>query len=228
LRIKYKNKLFILLFLLQIIVNGQVFDSARIALKTAEPGLDFMFGGRFSFFQNQAAIVQTVGLGLNYDKKISFGICYSWLSNNIYDERTFFNKKLDKFETVGARLYIRYISIYGNLVYHKTKRWKFNIPIMAGLGNSFFKNPDTKLKLRTPKRLFLIYEPAVHVQFKVLRWLGIGANVGFRFVLQKERFIANQLNSPTYALGLSISWDELAKDLFPNNKYVEKLGPKAW
>jgi hypothetical protein len=225
LRINYKNKLFILLFLLQIIANAQVFDSARMALKT-EPGLDFVYGSRYSFFQNQKAVIQSIGAGLNFGKKISFGICYSWLSNSIKTDKIYFAESQNKPETLNSRLYLRYFSIYGDLVYHKTKRWKFNIPIIAGLGNSFFKNAETKI--RTPKKLFLIYEPAVHVQFKIIRWLGIGANVGFRFVLQKEKYIANQLNSPTYAIGLSISWDELAKDLFPDNEYVKKLGPKAW
>jgi hypothetical protein len=223
-----KNSLFVLLILLKTIASGQVFDSARIALQNEEPGLDIIFGSRFSFFSNQPAVIQSVGLGLSYGKRISFGLCYHWMSNKLRDDRAFFDKNSEQNRIEDARLYFRYLSIYGNLVYHKTKRWKFNIPIHAGIGRTFFKTEDKSLNLRTPKKFLMIYEPAVHVQFKIIRWLGIGANIGFRFVIQREKFVANQFNSPTYALGLSISWDELAKDLFPNNEYVKKLGPKEW
>ncbi len=220
-----KNKLLLLCFLLKMVAIGQVFDSARMALEK-DPGLEIVFGSRFSFFANQPAIIQSVGLGLSYDKKISFGLCYHWLNNTIEDERPYFNKRLERKDTATFKLYVRYLSLYGSLVYYKTKRWRFKVPIHIGVGRDFFK--DIENKNRTKKLSFLIYEPAVHVQFKIIRWLGVGANIGFRFIFQKEKFIANQFNSPTYAVGINISWDELAKDLFPNQKYIKKLGPKAW
>jgi hypothetical protein len=222
-----KNTCITLFILLQFVASAQVFDSARLALKK-EPGLDLILGSRFSFFQNQPAVIQSVGLGFAFEKKLYLGICYHWLSNSILNEKTFYSSQLDDVVTAKSRLYMRYFSIYADLVYHKTKRWKFDIPIYAGIGRTFFKDKETNLGLTTPKKIFFIYEPAVHVQFKIIRWLGIGANIGFRFVVQKDKFISNQFNSPTYALGLSISWDELAKDLFPENKYVQKFGPKAW
>ncbi len=222
---KFKNKILIACLFLRIAAIAQVFDSARLALNK-DPGLDIVFGSRFSFFANQPAVIQSAGLGLNYDKKISFGLSYNWLTNNIQDERTFFNKNFERKDTAVFKLYFRYLSLYSALVYHKTKRWKFKIPINLGVGRDFYKNIETNS--RTKKFTFLIYEPAVHVQYKIIRWFGVGANIGFRFIFQKEKFIANQFNSPTYAVGINISWDELAKDLFPNNRYIKKLGPKAW
>jgi len=56
-----------------------------------------------------------------------------------------------------------------------------------------------------------------------VKWVGVGADVGFRFMLTESKALNNKFNSPTYAFKLLIYYSEIFKSLFPNSKLSEKL-----
>jgi hypothetical protein len=74
-----------------------------------------------------------------------------------------------------------------------------------------------------------IYEPEVDVKFKIFRWIGLEADVGYRIFIQKDPLAKKTFNSPLFSFGAFISWDEVFLILFPRNKWVQnKFGPSEW
>jgi hypothetical protein len=77
--------------------------------------------------------------------------------------------------------------------------------------------------------LCFLYEPEVDVKFKILRWLGVEGDVGYRFVFRQNNFIKNTFNSPLISMGVFLDWGEIALMAFPKNAWVQKkLGPSEW
>ncbi len=74
----------------------------------------------------------------------------------------------------------------------------------------------------------MLYEPGISTHFKAFKWLGLGVDVGYRFALKNNYYVAAQFNSPTYAFKIMFWADQLFYDLFPKAKLTEKKGPAAW
>jgi len=70
----------------------------------------------------------------------------------------------------------------------------------------------------------------VDVRFKLLSWVGLEADVGYRFLMNSNgSLIKNTFNSPLIAVGVFIDWGELALMAFPKNNFVQKkFGPSEW
>jgi hypothetical protein len=68
-----------------------------------------------------------------------------------------------------------------------------------------------------------IYEPAVSVEYKFLRWFGVGADIGYRFMITSDRKINQKFNSPIYAFKFLIYYNEIFKSIFPDSKLAKKM-----
>jgi hypothetical protein len=225
-----KKYLFVFLYVLGGTCTAQYMDTLRTAFsgrKTLDVGIDT----RNSFVDHNRIGVQSVKLGVEFGKKISMGLGYAWLNNStpILDNFKFYDGDLKKDTTISKRLTFNYLRFYVNYIYYKSRRWEFSIPIQAGVGKLGFKYNYKGETKKTDEGFCFLYEPEIDVKFKIFRWLGAEADVGYRFMFQKSSFIKNTFNSPLISLGVFIVWDEIALMAFPKNKWIQnKYGPSEW
>jgi hypothetical protein len=206
---------------------AQFTDSLQYILRN-KYSIDARLESRNSFINHQLTSVTGVRLGLAYQRKLRIGGGLSWLKSEVtspflVDGPGDVQVKEDRY------LKFVYVCYYVDFVFHKTKRWQLSVPIQAGTGMSWFQKESSYVfRNRDPKYFLLLYEPGITVQFKITRWLGLGNDVAYRFVLRNNRRTAGQLNSPTYSFKLLFWIDQLFFELLPEHKLSKKYGPAYW
>ncbi len=157
-------------------------------------------------------------LGLTYGKRVDFGMGYHQLYSRAtsFDKQIYFVNALGKPDSATATLKMYYISVYAEYVFYKTKHWELSMPLQIGSGKSFYEY-ESGNKKKTDAIWHFIYEPAVSIEYKLVKWFGIGSEIGYRFMLTPERRLNQKFTSPTYAFSAHLYYNELFK-LFKKKK----------
>jgi hypothetical protein len=217
------KRLFLILFYCFIslgLFSQPAMDTIKLSLKK-KPSIYGKFGTRSSFVDNYRTEILGISLGLNYNDRIRFTMGYhtlyssaAFFNNNIY----FFNSALNVVDSSQAKLHLNYGSLQAEYVYYNINKWRFTIPILLGFGKIFYQYNGISGKERINNRFAFTYEPAVSVEYKLLWWLGLSADVGFRFVLTNYKYFNEKINSPTYAFKAFVYYGEIYKRFFSKNK----------
>ncbi len=207
-------------------LSAQFLDSLISSFKK-KPGIDFSIETRNSFLFNDTVKFRGIKAGVRFGKKFRVGLSFNWLKSNLYNQAAFFyNSSKD-----SSKGYFKmaYFAIYAKILYHKTKRWEFSTPLQIGYGNSWLQQKQ-KLSFKNQqfKKAMIIYEPTVSVQFKLLKWLGVAGNIGYRFVWHKDEKILSYLNGPIYVLNINFMIDQLFFEICPGCQVTQKYGPAEW
>ncbi|MCL4857600.1 MAG: hypothetical protein KJZ55_10095 [Flavobacteriales bacterium] len=84
-----------------------------------------------------------------------------------------------------------------------------------GIGRAHYQyfNPTTQKAVRTRYSAIISYEPAMLIDYKIIRWFGIGTGVGYRLVLYKNNGIEEKITSPVYIVKLKIYLGEIVRTI---------------
>ena len=205
---------------------AQFLDSIKQFVHS-KPSIDARLESRFSFINLGKAKISGVRLGVTFKKKLKFGAGYSWLDDEVFDVVKLTDDSGQQYNQ-KTQLKFGYGCLYTDFVFHKTKRWQLSVPLQAGIGAYYTTYFNELSNANTTKRLLLIYEPGISIQFKIFKWLGVGSDVAYRFTLRNTKYIGNKLNSPTYAFKLLIWFDEIFYMTFPKHKLTKRFGPASW
>lgn len=191
-----------------------------------KPHLFAKLDTRNSFVENSRAKIFGIKTGLNFGKRLHVGVGYNQLypPAKDFDRQYYFSSTItSEKDSVPARLRMYYFSAHIEYIFYQTKHWELSIPLQIGLGKTYYIYTISNKKGRTQENLNFIYEPAVSVEYKFVKWLGVGADVGFRFMLTSDRKINQKFNSPTYAFKLLIYYNEIFKSIFPKSKLAQRI-----
>ena len=97
------------------------------------------------------------------------------------------------------------------------------MPLQIGIGKTFYQYTEGGVKHKTNQSANFIYEPTISVDYKIIKWFGVGVDFGYRFMVTQNRKLNKQFNSPIIAFGLSIYYSEIVKSLFPKSKLAKKM-----
>ncbi|UPL47896.1 hypothetical protein [Hymenobacter sublimis] len=77
----------------------------------------------------------------------------------------------------------RYLAGYGEYVFIGNPRWELSTPLQLGAGSYYTKYyfPDGGVR-RTKSQVLFLLEPSVGAHYRIFRWIGVGAGVGYRQV----------------------------------------------
>lgn len=208
-------------------LQAQFLDSLHQIFNSSS-SIDARLESRWSFIRNEAITVTGVRLGVAYHRKLRIGGGLSWLQTYRTELFTETNAAGNP-EDVKKYLKFGYICYYIDFVYYRTKRWQLSVPVQLGTGMSWFqKEPQYHAHITDKKYFLLLYEPGITMQFKIFRWLGLGGDFAFRFVMRNQKKIGEQLNSPTLS-GKILFWpDQLFYELAPKNTLTKRYGPAEW
>ena len=169
------------------------------------------FDSRNSFIDNSRAEIFGIKIGLDFNERLQFGIGYNQLYSKAtdFEKMVFFANKNNVSDSSVATLHLHYFSAHVEYVYYQNKKWELSIPLQFGIGQTYYQYNDLGEKKRIEKGKIFVYEPAVSVEYKITKWFGIGAGIGFRFIVADYKHLNNKFNSPTYAFKSFIYFDEI-------------------
>jgi hypothetical protein len=208
------------LFFLPVIVSFSslrsqpAIDTIKYSIQQ-KPAIFGKLGTRNSFINNNRAQVVGIQIGLNYANNVRVGIGYNQLyaSSSVFDRQLFFKNNNGVTVSANANLQLAYFSVWAEYVYYRNHKWQFSLPFQLGVGSAYYKYTDNNETKKVDKNLIFVYEPAVSVEYKIIKWLGLGTDVGFRFIATDYKQINQKLNSPTYAFKLLIYYNEIYKSV---------------
>lgn len=166
--------------------------------------------------------------GLSFGKRVFIGLGYNQIYPNAkatknFDKQIYLTNEQNAIDSVTAKLQLFYFSAQVEYIYYRNKHWQLSMPLQIGVGQTAYKYEWLGKRRYDERYTCLIYEPAVSVEYRFVKWIGVGADVGFRFMLTESKALNSKFNSPTYAFKLLIYYNEIFKSLFPNSKLSEKL-----
>lgn len=226
-----KSFVFILLFLGSSLslkfCNAQVMDTIRYSLDQ-RPKFFLNFVPFSSFIKQDIATFSGIRAGLNFNRRIKFGIGYFTLINSSVVSPVLIEDDGPAYSTSGE-LNFHFFSINAEYIFYNKYPWQLSfIPFQIGLGRASYdyirRSEDNRVST-DPESVF-IYYPDFSAQYNILNWLGGGASVGYRFTATGSQNIQEDLNSPTFSLTLKVFIDELYKMAFPHGLSGKKTGEK--
>lgn len=218
-------KLFVvvILFLLPSPAEAQLIDTLRACIGRGVAPTAY-FDSRNSFIGNRRAQIWGIKIGAEFGGKLVLGGGYNQHTNNLTRDFLFANPQ-QGYDTVQGTLRLGYVSYFARYVYFSSKHWKFSvIPLQFGIGRSRY---DVMLnngeEIRMNRKTIMLYEAGISVAYKIVPWFGVGTDLGFRFMLRKNKAIPENFNSPIYSFYTIIYWAELYKTVFPETKLAKRL-----
>ena len=118
-----------------------------------------------------------------------------------------------------AHLRLGYFTPYVDYAFYQRGPWEVRLPVQIGIGAGSIIYKDAEGKNQKWARTGLIlYEPAMTVQYRFLKYFGVGAGWGFRFVIQTGDKLGERLTAPIYILGLKVFFEDLWRDMEKRNE----------
>jgi hypothetical protein len=182
-------------------------------------GLD----SRNSFISNRKAHIWGIKLSAEFGELIQLGIGYNRLDDDL-SRTVYFSNEIAVFDSAVGELRMDYVSWYARYVFYRKGRWKFSvIPFQLGIGRSRYMYKEGEEKMFAYKRSIIVYETGFSISFRLCKWLGVGTDLGVRWMVKNNPAIPEKFNSPTYAFYGIIYWTEILRAVAPNNKFVKML-----
>ncbi|MEN9001542.1 MAG: hypothetical protein ABF242_04475, partial [Flavobacteriales bacterium] len=177
----------------------QMFDSIRVSLQK-KPSFYGNYNTRNSFISSYRAQIKGVSAGVSYNKQFVMALGYNWLDTD-------FQSVINENDSVGLKL--RYVSPFVQYSFLEKNNFIVSIPIYLGFGQSLY---ETKDKRQFRKSFVMLYEPAMNVTYRFLRYFSVSGGIGFRIVLIGNGKLEENLNSPTYTIGVGMFLGDVYRD----------------
>lgn len=218
----------ILLVFVVLIFCGEMFaqTSTHDSVYTSMHGRISLGGGldsRNSFISNRKAHIWGIKVAAEFGELVQLGLGYNRLDDDLTKTIYFVNSSFEN-DSASGELKMDYWSWYARYVFYRKGRWKFSvIPFQLGIGRSRYMYEVTTQKYYVHKKPIVVYETGFSVSFRICRWLGVGGDVGIRYMVKKNPNIPEKFNGPQYAFYAIIYWTEIIRAVAPENKFVKML-----
>lgn len=185
---------------------AQLFDSIGLFLEEP-PRLIARLDMRGSFISNSNVRFIGAKVGLEHARRFQYGFGYSFLLTPVEQRINVDGGARD------GRLNLGYVTPYVDYAFYQRGPWEVRIPVQLGIGAGSVVYRDEEGQRRTWRRSgILLYEQAMTVQYRFMRYAGIGAGWGYRLVLYTREDLGERLTAPIYILGLRIFFGDIWRD----------------
>lgn len=181
--------------------SAQLFDSIQHSFQY-QPKFLLKLDARNSFITNQYAKTQGVKVGLNFNKTTSLGIGYHWMNKR--------KLKTTLPEMDSAYLKFGYGVAFFEYAFYKSKHWNAEIPVQIGIGRASYSNIENTQEVG--KTWMILYEPAMTIEYRFLRYFGIGGGIGFRLAVKTNQQVKESFTAPEYIFRFKIYFGDIYKE----------------
>jgi hypothetical protein len=194
---------------------------------TKKPKFIVRYDSHGSFITNTPARMSALGAGLRFGNYIRLGIAVNWLNTPIYRTKIVPADSTGT-DTVAAKLNYGMVSIYSNIVIARHKKWEFTVPFELGIGGtSYTYNNTAGNPVEFAKGGIVTIEPMFNAEYKVFRWLGLGAGLGLRLVPVGNKLMKENFNSLLWDANLSIYFGEIYRYIANSIKKKQEENRKS-
>jgi hypothetical protein len=198
---------FLLVLLVPVGAQGQLLDSIRYFLKQDRQFVAKL-DGRGSFVRNENVRIFGVKAGFEHGGRFQYGIGWSMLLTPV--ERT----HVQEGRSQETRLRMWYFNPYVDYAFYQRGRWEIRLPVQIGFGRGTLSSrylAGPRLPLR--RTGLILYEPAMTVQYRFLRYLAVSGGWGFRLAIHTRSGLGENLTAPIYTFGLRVFFGDLWNDI---------------
>lgn len=215
-------KSFIAVLLLAITAYGQTeysrVDTPLVSFKN-KPKVFLTLDKTSSFVSGKGATTNEIRLGLDFKKKLRFGIGYAELASDVVTDKSIVTSVTGVDSLVPAKLSLSYMTLSAEYTFFESKRWQITSPLTLGLGSSYFSyyeqiNGEYET-LKLDKGGVVLLGASGIATYRILRWVGLSAGLGFRQVVVNNGKVKESFNSPVYLFRIRIFMGEIYKSIFP-------------
>lgn len=154
----------------------------------------FQFDQRYSLVDAQLVGINGLKLGLEWRGRYRAGAGVYLLSPGI--RAVSVDPVLDG---ANAELRFRYVAVYGEYVLLGNPRWEISAPVQVGYGKYYHEARSAEGQpLRSIRDRVWLLEPTIGGHYRVFRWFGLGAGVGWREAFSVKPQYGNQLDGPIF------------------------------
>ena len=201
------SSLLLLLLIASYSVQGQLLDSIGQFLQEP-PRFVARLDVRGGFISNRSVRFVGVKAGIDHGRRFQYGLGYSLLFPSEARDAQVEGRTESGFLRMG------YVAPYVDYAFYQRGHWEARIPVQLGFGAGSLSYRDAEGKRRTIARTGLIlYEPAMTVQYRFLRYFALGAGWGFRLVIQTGDDLGERLTAPVYLFGLRVFLGDMWRDV---------------
>jgi hypothetical protein len=200
-------------------VIEQPTDTPLVGFK-GKPSLFFTLDNTASFVGGKSATTNELRFGLDFKKKLKLGLGYGQLVSDIVVNKDIVAERTDNDSVVPANLSLSFFSAKAEDVFFNSKRWQISTPLQIGVGSTYFlyyesdKNGKSIPK-RTDEGTVLVSGFSAVATYRILRWVGISAGLGYRVGILNNDKVSESFNSPVYTFKFRIFFGEIYKSVFP-------------
>ena len=188
----------IVLVLLGLNFNAQLLDSISKNIN-GKPGFFIKLDTRGSFVSNRHVRINGIKGGLCFNEKLKMGLGYNWLKSNY---QPIYNAE-------NVNLVSHNVSTFVDYVFIDKNAFEFNANIQIAMGNIQYQQN----KIRLVNSFAFFYEQSITAEYRVLKYLGLGFGLGYRFVVYNKTAINEKLSAPVYIARLKLYFGDIYKDL---------------
>jgi hypothetical protein len=182
-----------------------------------KPKFMFSFDGQNTYVEGKDARFFGLKTGIDFKGRVHAGV-------GLYGLRTYLDRSIllgpdtitGKYDTLPGTLKFSYITSFIEYVFFQTKHWEFKVPFAFGLGGSsytYYFTPNVATDFRKGGVLLMV--SGLGVEYKFTSWVGLGAGVGYRQILIRNRLMKDRLSTPYYSLAVKLYFGKLYRYVFP-------------
>lgn len=171
----------------------------------------FTLDSRNSFVGNRYVVIDGIKAGLEYEDKLRFGIGYYGLISPL-EKYYKLNGIPDTFHLV---LHFWYASAFTEYVLFKNQKWEVSTPIQLAFGQTLGEKKSMRgVLLSSKKNSPSLLEVSVNGHYRIVKWIGVGGGVGYRFMFSKDESLRSYFDSPIVIYKVKLFLGEIYKSLF--------------
>ncbi|MDG2369464.1 MAG: hypothetical protein P8M12_02365 [Flavobacteriales bacterium] len=154
---------------------------------------------RGSFVSNRHVRINGIKGGVCFNEQLKIGVGYNWLKTNY----------LPIYNGENVNLKSHNVSTFVDYIFIKKKPFEFNANVQIAIGNVQYKQNQ----IRLANSIAFFYEQSITAEYRVLKYLGLGFGLGYRFVVYNKTAINEKLSAPVYIARLKLYFGDIYKDL---------------
>lgn len=160
----------------------------------------FFFDDRFSLLHGKPVQFTGVKSGVQIGRhwRTGFGFFFN------RSEQEIVHTTSDKFPDLVLRTNTRfyYGTVFAEFIALKKMRWEITIPMHLGFGAAVTRYTDetTMARLGYRSEFIALTEVTPTVSFRICRWVGVGAGIGYRFVFNRNKDLHKAYDAPIVML----------------------------
>ncbi len=181
-------------------------------IRKGRPHFIFNLDNRFTYLNNEFVTILGLRAGLEWRNRIRAGMGAYFLSTSLEARPPGISPD------VPSDLEFRYASVFGEYILLKKARWEWSVPVQLGYGHTFYAYQNG---LKTDKVKVWFIEPSVAGHYKFNPYVGVGAGIGYRFMLDDPEKATRDLNAPIYQVKLKIFISEIYRYIRRKEKATE-------